>query len=78
MGKKIIIDAREFSSLNKTGIGRFLEGLVDALAASNNEFAITLACMLVFWFKLRALFVAAVFAPVIILALIWLELRFRN
>jgi glycosyltransferase involved in cell wall biosynthesis len=35
--KHVLIDCREFSAGRKTGIGRFLEGLIDALAAAFSE-----------------------------------------
>ena len=42
--KHILIDAREFIPWGKTGIGRFLEGLIDALADSVSDIEIILAC----------------------------------
>lgn len=41
--KRILIDGREFVAGKKTGIGRFLEGLVDALAVTNSKIEIILA-----------------------------------
>lgn len=45
--RKILIDAREFVPDRRTGIGRFLEGLVDALASLRPEIEIHLASSLV-------------------------------
>ena len=39
----ILIDAREFVLQKKTGIGRFLEGLIDALTQAFSDVEITLA-----------------------------------
>ena len=41
--KRIVIDGREFVPGRKTGIGRFLEGLIDALADSGLDIEIILA-----------------------------------
>ncbi|MFH1674151.1 MAG: glycosyltransferase family 1 protein [Pseudomonadota bacterium] len=41
--KRIVIDGREFFSNKRTGIGRFLEGLIDALADSALDIEIALA-----------------------------------
>ena len=41
---RIIIDGRELLPDRKTGIGRFLEGLLDALIASDLDIKIILAC----------------------------------
>jgi len=42
--KRIVIDGREFLPGKRTGIGRFLEGLIDALADSTLDIEIVLAC----------------------------------
>lgn len=42
--KRIVIDGREFLPGKRTGIGRFLEGLIDALAGSELDVEIILAC----------------------------------
>ena len=42
--KRILIDGREFLPNKRTGIGRFLEGLIDALADSVLDIEIILAC----------------------------------
>ena len=42
--KRILIDGREFLPNKRTGIGRFLEGLIDALAGSALDIEIILTC----------------------------------
>lgn len=42
--KRILIDGREFLPNKRTGIGCFLEGLIDALADSVLDIEIILAC----------------------------------
>lgn len=44
VAKRVVIDGREFVSGRRTGIGRFLEGFIDALADSVLDIEIILAC----------------------------------
>ena len=42
MKKRILIDAREFNNGRPTGIGRVLEGLIDALSQSEPAYRVVL------------------------------------